>query len=100
MANVTLTYWHYFSQERLFALRYETTRPITWKEASAIIRRMRWKPSIGRSHGIAYLVADMWGKERRIVSVAQLRTMTPADFWQRLRHVDPYRVAEVERNIY
>src|SRR5258707_684643 len=85
---------------RLMALRNEHRRAITWKEASRIIRRMRWKPVIARERGIAFLAANMWGKERRIISVAQLRTMTPAQFWQRLRGLEPYRVAEVERNIF
>ncbi len=87
-------------QQRLLSLRDETSRFIAWKEVSAIVRRMRWKPYIGNSHGIAYLVADIWKRERRIVSVKQLRSMTPAEFWQRLRHIDSYRVAEVERNIF
>jgi hypothetical protein len=85
---------------RLMALRDEYARAITWKEASRIIRRMRWKPYISVSHGIAYLVANKWGSEQRIVSVKQLRSMTPAQFWQRLRHLDPYRVAEVERGTF
>lgn len=87
-------------QQCLLALRYETGRSITWKEASRIMRRLRWKPSIANQRSIAFLVASVWGKERHIVSVAQLRSMTPAQFWQRLRHLDPYRVAEVERNIF
>ena len=87
-------------RERLFALRYVDSRPIRWKEASSIIRRMRWKPSINVSRGISYLVANKWGTEQRIVSVKQLRTITPARFWHRLRKIDPYRVAEVERNIF
>ena len=88
-------------RERLMHLRFVTDRPITWQEASTIIRRLRWKPYISNERGIAFLAADIWSKKRqRIVSVAQLRKMTPAQFWQRLRHLDPYRVAEVERNIF
>jgi len=87
-------------QRCLMALRTKHLRPITWKEASRIIRRMRWKPYICNQRGIAFLAANMWGKECRIVSVAQLRTMTPAQFWQRLRNINPYRVAAVERNTF
>jgi hypothetical protein len=85
---------------RLFSLRFVSDRPIHWRETSAIIRHMRWKPSISVSRGIAYLVANKWGKEQRIASVKQLRTMTPVQFWQRLRNIDPYRVAEVERGTF
>ena len=86
--------------ERVMHLRFVTDRSITWQEASTIIRRMRWTPVIARQRGIALLIANKWGKEQRIVSVAKLRTMTPSQFWQRLRHLDPYRVAEVERGTF
>jgi len=87
-------------RERLFALRYVDSRPIRWKEASSLIRRLRWKPYVTRYKGIRIIAADKWGKEVRIAAVSSWQKMTPARFWHRLRKIDPYRVAEVERNIF
>ncbi len=87
-------------RERLFALRYVDSRPIRWKEASSIIRRLRWKPYVTRYKGVRIIAANRWGKEVRIAAVSSWQKMTPARFWHRLRKIDPYRVAEIERNIF
>ena len=85
---------------RLLVLRYVNDRPIRWKETSSLIRRLRWKPYVTRYKGIRIIAADRWGKEVRIAAVSSWQKMTPAKFWHRLRKIDPYRIAEVERNIF
>jgi hypothetical protein len=82
------------------ALFIDNSHVITWKEASMLIRRCRWTPLLCRERGIPFLAADRWREAIRIASMASLRTMTPAQFWERMRKLDPNRVAQVERNIF
>jgi|SRR5579872_6939774 len=86
--------------QHLRSLKTEEARLITWREASMMLRRLRWKPFVARVNGKAVLMANVWSKEKRVASLSTFMQMTPADFWQRLRHMDAYRVAEVERNIF
>lgn len=82
-------------QARIKALFTEDSRPIAWKEVSTLVRYVWWEVDIARERGIAVLYSEM----QRIASVSRLRTMTPAQFWQMLRQMDPARVAEVERKL-
>ena|SRR2546430_1197144 len=75
-------------------------RLVTRDEIDRIMQRMRWRGYIDKKYGIAYFAADIWGKHKRLVSFKSLQTMTPAQFWARLRKLDPYRVAQVERHIF
>lgn len=94
------TYQSVSNDSDVLLLQSVDSRPVTWQEVSAIVRRLRWKPTISNQRGITYLAADRWGQEVRIASTKQLLTMTPAGLWYRLGKLDPYRVAEVKRNIW
>jgi hypothetical protein len=82
------------------ALFIDNSHVITWKEASMLIRRCRWTPLLCTERGIPFLAANRWREVVRIASMANVRTMTPAQFWERLRKLDPNRVAQVERNSF
>jgi hypothetical protein len=82
---------------RVKALFTENSRVITWKEVSTLIRCVWWDVDIARERGVAVLFINRYGRLERVAATSRLRTMTPAQFWQRLRQMDAERVAEAER---
>lgn len=85
--------WRSIQKTNVSLLALQKHRPVTWKEASRMLRYIDRRPSIVRYYGKAVLVGDFYGDPQRIVSMSTLQSMTPAQFWQRLRHVDYYRAA-------
>lgn len=87
--------WRDAQRGKLILTTYQAEKPITWKEASRMLRAMQRKPSIERIHGKAVLTANFYGRHEIVMSMSHFIHVTPHRFWQRLFVIDATRAWEI-----